>query len=420
MLQSRLPFAPPLFMAYQPITQLGIRVLWFPLWLVLFEFSTYIANDMIMPGMLQVVREYGASSTLVPTAMTVYLIGGAALQWFLGPLSDKTGRRPVLLWGVAGFVLASLLLCLAPNMFWFMVLRVVQGMGMCFIGAVGYAAIQEAYAEKPAIQLTAMMLNVALLAPLIGPLSGVAVLNYTGWRMIFISIALLALVAGIGLWYCMPETSPRKAASLSLPSLLRGYWQATKNHRFMLGVLAGGIAWVPMLAWIGCSPVIIMEAAHGSPTDYGLWQLPVVGGSIIGGFLLAALTPHGQPRTFIILGAWIMAGGLTLALALSQSMAVPYQGLAWGLALYAIGLGLANAGLYRLTLATSNQPIGLLSAAAGMIAMLIYALEVELGKLAWNSHGMIGFTLFNLLSGGIGALSLTAFLRGYVAATPPD
>jgi DHA1 family multidrug/chloramphenicol efflux transport protein-like MFS transporter len=407
-------------MSYQPITQLGLRVLWFPLFLVLFEFSTYIANDMIMPGMLLVVREYGASSALVPSAMTVYLLGGASLQWFLGPLSDKIGRRPVLLWGVLGFMLTSLLICFSPNMAWFMVLRVVQGMGMCFVGAVGYAAIQEAFAEKPAIQVTAMMLNVALLAPLIGPLSGVAVLGHMGWRMIFVAIALLALLAGIGLWYCMPETSPRQAASLGLPTLLRAYWQAAKNRRFMLGVLAGGMAWVPMLAWIGSSPVFIMEAAHGSATDYGLWQLPVIGAIILGSFLLAGLTRHGKSSTFVMLGAALILGGLVLSLVLCQRFGVAYQGLAWGLALYASGLGLANAGLYRMTLAASSQAIGLLSAAYGLLSMIIFALGVELGKVAYQSHGITGFALFNLLCGGGYLLLLAAFLRGHLADSLPD
>lgn len=80
--------------------RLGRQALLFPLCLVLYEFSTYIGNDMIQPGMLAVVEQYQAGIDWVPTSMTAYLAGGMFLQWLLGPLSDRIGRRPVMLAGV--------------------------------------------------------------------------------------------------------------------------------------------------------------------------------------------------------------------------------------------------------------------------------------------------------------------------------
>ena len=82
-------------------SRLGRQALLFPLCLVLYEFSTYIGNDMIQPGMLAVVEQYNAGIEWVPTSMTAYLAGGMFLQWLLGPLSDRIGRRPVMLTGVA-------------------------------------------------------------------------------------------------------------------------------------------------------------------------------------------------------------------------------------------------------------------------------------------------------------------------------
>ena len=81
--------------------RLGRQALLFPLCLVLYEFSTYIGNDMIQPGMLAVVEQYQAGIDWVPTSMTAYLAGGMFLQWLLGPLSDRIGRRPVMLAGVS-------------------------------------------------------------------------------------------------------------------------------------------------------------------------------------------------------------------------------------------------------------------------------------------------------------------------------
>lgn len=148
--------------------RLGRQALLFPLCLVLYEFSTYIGNDMIQPGMLAVVEQYQAGLDWVPTSMTAYLAGGMFLQWLLGPLSDRIGRRPVMLAGVVWFIVTCLATLLAKNIEQFTFLRFLQGISLCFIGAVGYAAIQESFEEAVCIKITALMANVALIAPLLG------------------------------------------------------------------------------------------------------------------------------------------------------------------------------------------------------------------------------------------------------------
>lgn len=95
--------------------RLGRQALLFPLCLVLYEFSTYIGNDMIQPGMLAVVEQYQAGLDWVPTSMTAYLAGGMFLQWLLGPLSDRIGRRPVMLAGVVWFIVTCLATLLAKT-----------------------------------------------------------------------------------------------------------------------------------------------------------------------------------------------------------------------------------------------------------------------------------------------------------------
>ena len=132
--------------------RLGRQALLFPLCLVLYEFSTYIGNDMIQPGMLAVVEQYNAGLDWVPTSMTAYLAGGMFLQWLLGPLSDRVGRRPVMLTGVLWFIVTCLATLLAQNIVQFTFLRFLQGISLCFIGAVGYAAIQESFEEAVCIK----------------------------------------------------------------------------------------------------------------------------------------------------------------------------------------------------------------------------------------------------------------------------
>jgi DHA1 family multidrug/chloramphenicol efflux transport protein-like MFS transporter len=131
--------------------RLGRQALLFPLCLVLYEFSTYIGNDMIQPGMLAVVQEFQVGNEWVPTSMTAYLAGGMFLQWLLGPLSDRIGRRPVMLTGVVWFIVTCLATLLAQTIEQFTLLRFLQGISLCFIGAVGYAAIQESFEEAVCI-----------------------------------------------------------------------------------------------------------------------------------------------------------------------------------------------------------------------------------------------------------------------------
>lgn len=100
--------------------------------------------------------------------MTAYLAGGMFLQWLLGPLSDRIGRRPVMLTGVVWFIVTCLATLLAQNIEQFTLLRFLKGVSLCFIGAVGYAAIQESFEEAVCIKITALMANVALIAPLVG------------------------------------------------------------------------------------------------------------------------------------------------------------------------------------------------------------------------------------------------------------
>src|SRR3990167_2891877 len=108
----------------QPLINISRRQAFsFAAFLVLYEFLTYIANDLVMPGMLHVVQEFNASQSNVATSMTLYVIGGASLQLILGPLSDHLGRRPVMLFGAGLFFLCTALIALTFSMNQFLVMR---------------------------------------------------------------------------------------------------------------------------------------------------------------------------------------------------------------------------------------------------------------------------------------------------------
>ena len=384
--------------ANNKISRLSFATLLFPLALVLFEFAVYIANDMAQPAMLQVTREFGVDAGWVPLSMTFFLLGGAALSWLTGPLSDRYGRRPVLLGGVVFFIVSCLATYLVSSIEAYMALRVLQGMGLCFINAVGYAAVQEAYAEKTAVRVTAMMANVALIAPMVGPLAGAALVEVAPWRSCFLFIAACALLALLGLWWKMPETVRPAANPRPLSSMGGDYLQLLRDRRFVLSVLCIPLLALPLMGWIALSPVLLVEDLGMSTLAYGLWQLPVFGGLVAGNLLLAARAEAWPLGRSVLLGMWPVVGGLVLMLAGVLYGQQQHVFLVLGMTLMAVGEGMSFGVLYRFALMSSSLPKGVVSAGMSMLCMAGYGIGIELFRWAYIAGSMTGFALLSVLA----------------------
>ncbi|WP_293772318.1 MFS transporter [uncultured Pantoea sp.] len=397
--------------SFQPIARLTRRHLIFPLSLVLFEFATYLAHDMIQPGMLLVTQEFKVGPEWVSASLTAYLMGGILLQWLLGPLSDRVGRRPVLLSGVAFFMFSCIATHWVTSIEQFILLRFLQGVSLCFIGAVGYAAIQEAFVESLSIRMMALMANVALLAPLAGPLAGAAFLTVGEWRTLFGLTGAVAALALAGLWYAMPETAGDRKKPLSLGSIISGYGALLKDRQVMRGSFAIGLVTVPCIAWVALSPVILMHGAQLSRIDYALLQLPVFAAMIAGNLTLGRLSSRLSIEQPIRIGAWPVVCGLIVAATATVLNPQNYLWLTAGVSLYGFGTGLVNAGLYRMTLFSSRAGKGSVAAMVGMVTILIIALGIEAAKTAWFSYGSGGFSLVNLICGLLWLGLVSAFLR---------
>ncbi len=395
----------------EPASRLSYRQWLFPLSLVLFEFATYIAHDMIQPGMLQVVSDFSASADWVSTSLTAYLCGGILLQWLLGPLSDRIGRRPVLLTGVAFFTLTCFLTVFTQSIEQFILMRFLQGMSLCFIGAVGYAAIQEAFNETLSVKLMALMANITLIAPLLGPLAGAAFIHYAPWKAMFALFSLISALAFWGLWRSMPETATGRDGRFSMRRLLTDYREVLTNQGVVTGSLSIGLVTLPLLAWVAQSPVLLIQDAGMSPLRYGWLQVPVFTGLIIGNIALSKLSGKVNIRTPIWLGIVPITLGLAIAAGSALFMVHAWDWIIGGLSLYALGTGLVNAGLYRLTLFSSPTGKGTVAAALGLITIVVFAVGIEVAKQLYFAWGNGIFMLAGLISGLTGALMITAFMK---------
>jgi len=387
----------------QPLISITRRhAMIFAFFLVTYEFLTYISNDMIMPGMLQVAQSFHAPDSVVARSLMLYLLGGSTLQIFLGPLSDHYGRRPVMIVGAWVFLIFTVLIACTGNINQFLAGRFFQGMGLCFIVVVGYATIQEIFEEMEVVRLMAIMANVSISAPLLGPLAGALFVSYWSWRWIFIVIAVLAAITLWGLWKFMPESVgetkrngeviPR--TNLSLKAIGGRYKALLKNKKFMLASFASGLLGLPCVAWIGLAPVIMVAASGDSLVNYGLWQMPVFGAVILGNMTLHRLTHHFDLKQLIMLGSSVVGTGLLLILALPLFIQSTFIWFMPGLILYFFGLGLTGSPLGRFTLFSTDITKGTASAMMGLVVMSLQAIGIEVVNDLYSTHNNLIFGMY--------------------------
>lgn len=373
-------------------TTLSRTTLMFPLALVLFEFSVYIGNDLVQPAMLAITRDFGVSSSWAPSSMSFYLLGGACVAWLLGPLSDRLGRKKVLLSGVLFFVVCCLLILLTQRIETFLALRFLQGIGLTVITAVGYAAIQETFEERDAIKVMALMANISLLAPLLGPILGAFLIDHVSWHWGFIGIALLAFLSWFGLKAKMPEykqSIPKQPISYILYDFKKVY----QDKHFLGLTLALPMVSMPLMLWIALSPVMLVEELGLSSLQYGMAQFPVLGGLILGNIVLIKVIDKLALGKTVIIGLPIMLFGTFILLLGVVWPAYFLWSLIIGMTLISFGEGLSFSVLYRFALMSSQVSKGTVAAAVSMLLMFSFFIIIELVRMLYEQFHLLGYSL---------------------------
>lgn len=354
---------------------------------VLYEISTYLSNDMIMPAMLQIVKEFHSSVDNISLSLSLFIVGGSSLQIILGPLCDRFGKKIVLLFGCLWFLFATILIPFSPSMPLFLVARLFQGMGLCFI-FIGYAAVHELFNDKQAIKLISLLANITIFAPLLGPLIGSMIVALSDWKYIFIVTGILGLVALIGLFKFMPELDKQQVVgTMKFSSISKIYKEIFTHKIFNLGIWTSAIATAPVIAWIGISPVIVMSGLHLSSGYYVLYQSIIFSGFVLGNLIIQFIAGRVRFASLITVGSYISCGGLIISGIFSFNIHIFIAGMIF----YALGFGLFNGSLIRISLVSTGKSYSMSAAAMGLITCVGVAGGLELYNLACDHIG--GYTV---------------------------
>jgi Bcr/CflA subfamily drug resistance transporter len=331
----------------------------FPLLLVFYEIATYLSNDMYLPALPQMMSELTLSTKQAQLTLTTWFLGQAAMPLVMGILSDRYGRRPVLLVGGVLYIASTILCALSQNVAILLLGRFLEGCMVASMMVAGYACIHELYEKNEAIKLLALMGSISILAPALGPLFGGIVLYFTDWRGIFWVITVWAIVAVFLLAKTMPETLPSdKRQPIHWGQLITSYWRVLTNLHFMLLMFVLGFIFAGWIAWIAAGSLLIIENFHYSAIAFGWIQALIFAAYIVGNHMVKYLLDWLGVNKLIYVGLLItLGGGLALLAAayLFPSTLYPFLG---AMMVYSFGSALCFSPLNRSIIETSKQPMG--------------------------------------------------------------
>ncbi len=374
----------------------------FPFFLVFYEVTNYLANDMYLPALPQITTYLHTTIQSTQQTLTIWFLGTASLSLFLGPLSDRLGRRPVLFAGGFLFILSTWFCMTATNIYMLLIARFFQGCAVCFVVTAGYASIHEIYDHIKAIKILATMGSITVLAPAFGPLLGSIILQSFSWRWIFGIQLIWALIALVALWFLMPESNPKKNRhSLHWKKLLSNYFVVLSNPIFMRNTLMFCLTFLGMIAWIAAGPFLVITKFHFSTLAFGIFQAMIFGSLIIGAQVVNYLVKKIAANRLIDWGLAISLVGAILAFFLTLFFPHILLGLVVGLMIFTFGASLAFSPSHRIAIeACSTVPMGArmavfstLMSLFGFIGGLIVSLTYT-GTLLW-----FGVLLLVVISG---------------------
>lgn len=331
----------------------------FPLLLVCYEVATYLSNDMYLPALPLIANDLQVSQQQVQLSLTTWFLGATSLQLILGPLSDRYGRRPILLSGGILFILSSCICALTSQIHILLIARFLQGATVCSMITAGYASIHEYYNQKQAIRLLALMSSITVLAPAFGPLIGNFILYFADWHTIFWLLTLWAtLVIGL-LFKWMPETNPpANRHPLNISTLGKNYFAILSNSHFLTPLLIFCLLFCGLILWISTGPFMVAHEFGSSSLLFGIAQIFIFGCYALVSHWIKFLIERINPALLIKRGIYLTCTGSMLGILCTKLWPNSLVSIIFVMVLYAAGAGLALAPLNRATIEASTEPMG--------------------------------------------------------------
>jgi MFS transporter, DHA1 family, multidrug resistance protein len=300
-----------------------------------------LTTDMYLPSLPSIANELRAPVAQVGLTISAYLIGFAFGQLIYGPVSDRHGRKPVLLGALLVYFAASLVCALSTSIEMLIAARFVQALGGAGGIVLTRAIVRDLYSGPRAARELSLIGSVMALAPVLAPLLGGVLQTAFGWRSIFILLTVAGILLVLIIWRLLPETlSARAEHPVSLSAMLTSYRIVARNRSYLAYLALGAASFAGLFAWISGASFVLQNLYGLTPLVFGVYFAIGSFGYLTGTSTAAKLVTRTGLDATLGIGSVVMAlGGLavTAELALGIDSAL---GIVIAVAVFLAGFGM--------------------------------------------------------------------------------
>ncbi|WP_141433960.1 Bcr/CflA family multidrug efflux MFS transporter [Bacillus sp. 03113] len=366
--------------------------------------------DMYLPSFPTIVEDYKTNASLVQFSLTACLLGLGLGQLIIGPMSDVQGRRKPLLIFLILYLIASLACALAPNIYFFIGARFIQGFSAAGGLVISRAIVRDVYSGRELTKFFALLMLVNNLGPIIAPVTGGSILTFTNWTGVFIFLSCIGLVLFLMVSWKLEETLPEEnRVPSNLSQLLKNFSSLFKDRQFAGYALTQGFIIAGIFAYVSGTPFVYQNIYGVTPQVFSLLFGMNGIALMIGSQLVGRYTDFIPEKTFLQIGLFLstLSGAVLLVAILLHA---PLLAIVVPIFFIVSSIGMITTTSFSLAMESQGHIAGSASALLGLLPFILGSLTAPLVGIA-GEHTAIPMGIIIFSASFIALLSYYGLVR---------
>jgi DHA1 family bicyclomycin/chloramphenicol resistance-like MFS transporter len=364
-----------------------------------------LAMQIFLPSLPFIQSDLGVSAATAQLVLSLSMVAISFSLLVYGPLSDRFGRRPLLILGLALFLVGSLVGALAPNIAVLVVGRTIQAVGGAAPLVLTRTILRDIYGRERAASMIAYVTTAMVIAPMLAPAIGGVINDHLGWRANFAFVGLASILVIFLVVARLPETHDERTSFAGVRNMIVAFAQLLGSPDFRGFTLQSSFAIATFFSFAAAAPYVVIVVMDRPASIYGLFFIVISAAFMLGNLIAGRISERVGVERMVFLGSGLAVAGTLLSLVCLLTFGwVPWS-LFGPVTLLGLGNGMSMPNAIAGAISVDPRVAGTASGLAGFLQMLIAALFAQLAGMWQNGtpYPMIGFMI------AAAVLSLTAF-----------